>query len=111
MAREFAIAFYQSSAWKKTRKAYMSYRHGLCELCQNSAEIVHHKKHLTPRNIDNPEIALAWNNLQCVCRECHAKIHEGVSVTADGLRFNADGDLEAKPPIKQKRGAFYKTTQ
>lgn len=38
-------------------------------------EIVHHKIHLTPSNITNPEIALSFDNLILVCRECHAIEH------------------------------------
>ena len=40
------------------------------------AEIVHHKIELTPDNIDNPLITLDFSNLEAVCRECHAQIHE-----------------------------------
>lgn len=52
----------------------------LCERClQNGlvvpAEIVHHKIELTPININNPDITLNFNNLEAVCRECHADIH------------------------------------
>jgi len=39
------------------------------------AELVHHKIELTPENIGNPKITLAHENLQAVCRECHAEIH------------------------------------
>ena len=81
MAKEFAADFYNSPAWKSTRNEYRRYKGGLCELCWNegiikAGEIVHHKTELTPDNITDPEIALSWNNLQLVCRECHAKIHD-----------------------------------
>lgn len=80
MAREFAKAFYKSKAWKNTRAAYFSFRNGLCEKCQARGkyvpgEIVHHKVHLTPNNIDNPVITLGFDNLELVCRECHAREH------------------------------------
>ena len=39
-------------------------------------EIVHHKIHLTPNNVNNPAVTLNWDNLQLVCRDCHAEIHE-----------------------------------
>ena len=100
--KEWARSLYLSKAWRETRKAYMAYRHGMCERCNKPAEIVHHKKHLTPRNIDNPAIALAWDNLECVCRECHALIHEGGPVTVDGLRFDENGDLI--PPYTANTG-------
>jgi len=38
-------------------------------------EIVHHKIHLTPENIHDPKIALNFDNLQLLCRDCHGKIH------------------------------------
>lgn len=80
MAREFAVGFYKSKAWKKTRAAYFDSQHGLCEKCRSRGkytpgEIVHHKIHLTPRNIDNPVISLGWNNLELLCRDCHAAQH------------------------------------
>lgn len=53
---------------------------GLCECCLKAGiikagVIVHHKVHLTPDNIDNPEVALNPDNLMLVCRDCHAKLH------------------------------------
>lgn len=79
--KEYAAAFYSSKAWKDTRDAYRRYRGGLCELClakgfYNAGEIVHHKKHLTPDNINDPAITLSFDNLLLVCRDCHAKIHD-----------------------------------
>ena len=80
--REFATSFYKSKQWKKCRKLYAASVGGLCEICWENGvvvpgEIVHHKIHLTPDNIDNPGITLNWDNLQLVCRDCHAKIHRG----------------------------------
>ena len=79
--KEFARKFYSSKAWKNTRAAYAKSRRNLCELCLEKGllvpcEIVHHKVELTPENIDNPDVTLNWNNLQCVCRDCHAMIHD-----------------------------------
>ena len=79
--KEFASAFYNSKAWKDTRESYKRFRGGLCEICYaegivKAGEIVHHKTELTPQNIDNTDIALGFNNLQLVCRECHAHIHD-----------------------------------
>lgn len=83
MSREFARAFYHSKAWKTTRDAYMRAGRGLCEPCLAAgkyvqAEIVHHKVHLTPENVDDPEITLNENNLERVCRDCHARAHPEV---------------------------------
>ena len=54
---------------------------GLCEVCWSkgiakAGEIVHHKQPLNPDNINDPDIALGWENLQLVCRECHAAAHD-----------------------------------
>lgn len=79
--KEYARQFYSSKAWQRTRTAYTKARRGLCEVCLSKGivkpgEIVHHKIHLDPKNINNPSITLDWNNLQLVCRDCHAAIHE-----------------------------------
>ena len=79
--KEFAKSFYLSQAWKNTAKAYKASVGGLCEVCWSSGivkagEIVHHKIHLTPENINDPKIALDFSNLECVCRECHYKYHD-----------------------------------
>ena len=79
--KEFAYSFYNSKAWKRTREAYAKSKRNLCEICLSRGilkpgEIVHHKVHLTPDNINDPTITLSFDNLQCVCRECHAEIHD-----------------------------------
>lgn len=79
--KDFAKEFYNSKAWKDTRESYKRFRGGLCEICYaegivKAGEIVHHKTELTPQNIDNIDIALGFDNLQLVCRECHAHIHD-----------------------------------
>lgn len=80
MAKDFAKAFYKSDAWEQTREAYRRSVGGLCEEClakgiYNPGVIVHHKIHLTPDNIGDPEVTLGWGNLMLVCRDCHARIH------------------------------------
>lgn len=80
MAKEYAKGFYNSQAWHDCRNAYVSYKGGLCERCLASGiytagEIVHHKKHITPLNVNDPNITLNFNNLQLLCRECHAAVH------------------------------------
>lgn len=39
-------------------------------------DTVHHKIHLTPDNINDPEITLNYDNLMLLCRDCHAAIHK-----------------------------------
>ena len=95
--REFAKAFYESPAWRRTRAYILKRDTGLCVHCGEPGVIVHHKIELTPRNIDDPAIALGEDNLETVCRTCHALIHEGTPPLADGLAFDADGNIITAP--------------
>lgn len=79
--KPYATAFYSSKAWKDTRTAYAKSKGNLCEICLSKGlykpgVIVHHKVHLTPENIKDPSVTLNWSNLQLVCRDCHANIHD-----------------------------------
>ena len=81
--------FYYTPAWKSCRKAYAKSKGGLCERCLSrgiykAGEIVHHKLPLTPDTIKDPNIALNWNNLQLLCRDCHAAVHK------PGKRYKVD---------------------
>jgi len=76
----FASAFYHSWAWRRCRDGYMAAGHMLCERCLAKGIIrkgdeVHHRIHLTPENMHNPDIALNWNNLETLCKECHEEEH------------------------------------
>lgn len=78
--KEWAARLYKSKAWKACRDGYLKRAGGLCEECLSRgiwrpAEIVHHIVEVTPENIDDPRVALNWENLQAVCRECHAEKH------------------------------------
>lgn len=80
---DFAADFYFGIAWKECRRAYAKSVGGLCEVCMargiyKAGEIVHHKTHLNAVNIHDPQVALNWDNLQLVCRDCHAEIHRKV---------------------------------
>lgn len=53
---------------------------GLCERCLKKGlivpgEIVHHKVYISPDNINDPAITLNPNNLELLCRDCHAEEH------------------------------------
>lgn len=82
MAQEFTKGFYGRRAWRRTAETYKKQKI-FCERCEKNGilgvpgEIVHHKIELTPMNIDKPEITLNWDNLELVCRNCHALIHSG----------------------------------
>lgn len=100
MAREFAKAFYKSKAWKQTRQAYFKARFGLCERCAARGravpgEIVHHKDHLTPDNINDPNVSLAFDNLELLCRDCHAGQHPEIYPQKKEPRvaFDKEGNL------------------
>lgn len=80
MATEWAQQFYSSTHWQKCRDGFIAYKRGLCERCLAKGIIkagrdVHHKIHLTPQNITDPAIALSWDNLELLCKECHEEEH------------------------------------
>ena len=91
--KEFAKDFYLSSAWRKMRAYIIKRDMGLCVRCGRPGEIVHHKEHLTPQNIGDPDITLSADNLETLCRDCHAIEHMGEPPTADGLMFDEQGNL------------------
>lgn len=81
MAKPFARKFYSSKAWQSCRNEYAKRRGYLCENCLRQGiykpgEIVHHKIELDPINIERPEVALNFENLELLCRDCHAAIHD-----------------------------------
>jgi len=81
MARDFAGNFYKLQIWKDCRKAYIKSVGGLCERCFANGIIkhgdtVHHKTPLTPKNINDPAITLNPDNLELLCRDCHASAHK-----------------------------------
>lgn len=77
MAREFAKSFYNSKEWELTRDYILKRDKYLCVNCGQPAEEVHHKVHLSPSNINNPEVTMNPSNLISLCRECHFKEHKG----------------------------------
>lgn len=74
--KPWAETFYNSPAWKQTRSAYAKSVVHLCERCGRPGVIVHHKIPLTPENVTDPDITLNWENLQLLCRDCHAAVHK-----------------------------------
>ena len=80
MAKPWARQFYSSKAWQDCRNSYGARRGWLCEDClqrgrYTPGEEVHHVEELTPYNIHRPEIALNFDNLVLLCRECHKSRH------------------------------------
>ena len=74
-------SFYTSWIWRKCRKAFAESKGNLCERCLKRGIIqpgtkeqpleVHHKVPLTPDNVRDPNVALAWENLELLCKSCH----------------------------------------
>ena len=101
MAKEFASAFYGSPAWKECRDGYLRSVGGLCERCYANgkivpAEIVHHKIHISQDNLTDERVLLDWNNLQCVCRECHAALHPENNRTVRRFTVDSDGRVHSR---------------
>lgn len=84
--------FYHTQEWKKCRESYAKSKKYLCENCLVNGRytpgvIVHHIKPLNRQNIHNPEISLAFANLQLLCRKCHNQEH---SSKKKGIRYEID---------------------
>ena len=86
--------FYNSNAWRRLSRAFLSSKNYICERCGKPAEIAHHKEYITPGNISNPAITLNAVNLAAVCIECHNSIHYSAGgAVASGLEFDENGNL------------------
>lgn len=88
-------AFYNSMAWQNTSRNYKQSVGGLCERCLANgivepAEIVHHKIPLTDKNIQDLSISLSWDNLEALCRKCHADVHEDIYAKKSKRRYKID---------------------
>ena len=94
MAKDYARGFYNGSAWRRTQAAYMASRNGVCERCGGLARIVHHRRYITPQNIQDPSVTLDWANLEALCIDCHNAEHmSSGGVCAPGLAFDAAGNI------------------
>lgn len=90
---EQTAPFYKTKLWQDCRRSYIKKVGGLCERCLakgiiRHGDTVHHIVYLTPANMTDPEITLNHDNLQLLCRDCHAEIHhkkqKRYRVTEDG---------------------------
>jgi len=100
-APEEQRAFYKSSAWKDCRAAYIAKVGGLCERCLSKGyyvpgNIVHHKVHINPDNITDPDVLLSFDNLEYLCMYCHNQEHFG---NKKRYRVNADGSVAVTRPL------------
>lgn len=101
----FARQFYMSRSWIKCRKAYAQSKGHLCERCWSKGLIVpgkevHHKIRLTPENINDPSIALNWDNLELLCKDCHDEEREKKNVVR---RWRCGPDGRLMPPLVGER--------
>ena len=68
-------------------------------LAMKRLDILHHKIHLTPENINDPDISLGFGNLKYDCHACHNAEHGAAAVP--GLveyTFDSQGNLVLGPP-------------
>lgn len=97
MARPFAKPFYRSKEWEKVRQYVIRRDKYLCQKCGSPAEEVHHKIHLSPENINDPEIALSPDNLVSLCRDCHFREHSNKrTAVAEEYEFDENGFIVPK---------------
>ena len=75
MARDFSKQFYNSKTWERTREYILMRDRYTCTHCGRPAQEVHHIKHLTEENINDPNVALNPSNLTSLCRDCHFEEH------------------------------------
>lgn len=87
--------FYKSDRWKIARAIRIVAASGLCEKCGAIGTEVHHKVHLTPENVDDPNVSINQDNLILLCKDCHNKEHERFTDTKDYC-FDSDGNMVKK---------------
>ena len=93
--------FYRSTKWKIARSIKIEQAKGLCEKCGRVGTEVHHIIHLTPENINDPNITINQDNLILLCNECHNKEHgrfEGARVNEFDVEGNFIGRKEKESP-------------
>lgn len=106
MAKDFSRHIYHTSEWERVRQAAWARDHGLCQECLKRgrvtiAEIVHHKVELTPFNVNDQTVAFGVDNLECVCRDCHATLHGARQRPAPrrDIGFDSQGNLIRVLPV------------
>jgi len=93
-------AFYVSWKWRKCREAFAKSKGNMCERCLARGIIeagskehpleAHHKIPLTDANVDDPKVALNWENLELLCKKCHDEERERKTKR---WRVNEDGSV------------------
>ena len=80
-APEIQKRFYDSTAWKRCRKEYLTKVGYICERCATRglivpAKIVHHKTYIDPQTITDPKVLINHDNLEALCLQCHNEEHD-----------------------------------
>ncbi|MCL2575712.1 MAG: HNH endonuclease [Defluviitaleaceae bacterium] len=93
----WAEKFYGGKPWRDCRRAFIASKNYLCERCSTNrnpipAKIAHHRKYLTPENINDASISLSWDNLEALCQDCH-NVEHGGSVERDRYLFDDEGNV------------------
>lgn len=104
--KAWAEKFYNSEPWRQCRDGFLKSKYYMCERCAKAGDIVtakiaHHKTYLTKDNINDPNIALSWKNLEALCQDCHNKEHH----KGNNKRYVFDESGKIIPPPIKK---FYK---
>lgn len=74
-------SFYNSKAWRQCRAQYKKKVNGLCERCLKKGLVVpgdhvHHKIYMNEKTVQDPELALGFDNLELLCHKCHDNEHK-----------------------------------
>ena len=86
--------FYNSQKWRRVSKVFLKSKRYICERCGGVGEMAHHKIRLTRWNVNNPNISLNIDNLECLCLACHNNEHGAAgSATAAGIGFDREGNV------------------
>ena len=102
MSRDFSKPFYNSKEWQNVREGVLMRDKYLCVKCGAPAEEVHHKIHLSPDNINDPNITMNPSNLVSLCKDCHMKIHREEKVR----RAIQRNKMRVRHRITDERGIF-----
>lgn len=96
MTRSVDYRFYNRKKWKQVAEAYKQRVFGLCERCGKPGDHVHHKIELNRSNVNNPNIAYNFDNLEYLCIACHNKETFERPKTRQCLVFDENGDIVKK---------------
>jgi 5-methylcytosine-specific restriction endonuclease McrA len=92
--------FYHSKAWRRLSRAFLLSQNYICKRCGKPADIAHHRRYITPQNVNDPDITLNPASLEALCIECHNAEHFGTGgAVVRGLKFTTNDDLRKEITI------------